>query len=102
MAWDFDTLNDVVGDVFGETVTYTPSSGSPYSVSGVVARRHIEVLGANGASSVSYATTVGIKISALAAKPSKADRITISGAQYRIQDVQEDSGGWALFVLHKS
>lgn len=94
------TLTDAVvrltGDVWGQTVTYTPNAGSPVSIKGIFNNSWVDVEGV-----VTLKPVLRIKISDLLSSPAKGDVVLISASNYRVMESRLDEFGGSTLVLQK-
>ncbi|MEN6532176.1 MAG: hypothetical protein ABFD89_00840 [Bryobacteraceae bacterium] len=97
MAISFAETNLVCLSAFGETVTYTPASGTAASISGIVDRStdSEQELG-------SPYLRLFIAVADLAATPALGDGVTIGAVNYVVVKVSLDSGGGAWLLLKVS
>ncbi len=104
MAWSDATsavLLQVLG-TFGQTVVYTPASGTPVTITGVFDKEATAIDLGGGMPAVSSVSPVLlIKLSDLVAKPAKGDRVTVAGTNYRMIDSEEDGQGGSKLRLQK-
>src|SRR5688500_3675457 len=102
-AWSslLDQLNGAVAGTFGREVTYIPSSGPSYIVSGVLESGEAAEARFPGAHHA-----LCVPLSSHAAEPSKEDAVEIGPQRFRVADVQRepsDAGGvWLLLVYVRS
>ena len=89
-----DALPDPLKEIFGDSVTYTPLSGSPYSLTAILSDPNPQEPAFPG-----NLTIVEVLISDMAAAPVKGDKITIGSTEYTVFDFKKDSiGPSGLFV----
>lgn len=97
-------LQGVCGDVFGESVTYRPVTGSPYEVTGIFNEKSVLLDSATGAIR-SEGPTLGVRLSDLTAPPLagvSGDKVTIRSGLYQIVDRIDDGEGGSVLVLHEA
>jgi hypothetical protein len=87
----------LTGDVFGESIIYTPSVGSPISIQGIFEHAFVDVEGI-----VSLKATLRINLADLSASPDKGDQVTVSGVVYRITESRVDAYGGTTLILQKA
>jgi hypothetical protein len=94
-------LNSATVGAFGTEVTYIPSSGLPYAVSGVLESGEVAEARFPGAHHALW-----VPLASLAAEPTKEDQIEIDSRHFRVADLQgepTDAGGvWLLLVFIRS
>lgn len=103
----FSALLDM-GDVtllgiLGESVTYTPSVGSPVTVQGLFDAPAVAVdVGHAGVSTIG--PRVALRLSDLPSDPSVdlTATITVGSTTYEIRDSQPDSKGFVVILLHEA
>lgn len=96
----FRTLEELVigatNTVFGEDVTYTPVSGSPVEIKGVLNNSWVDAEGM-----ISLRPTLQIRLSDLSSAPRKGDSVTISSTPYRVSESRVDGYGGSTLILQK-
>lgn len=105
MAWAdlADCMLGVAVGTFNEVgVIYTPASGSPFPLQAVFDSAHLSVDPGTGAPISSSNPILGIRNSDMPAPPTKGDRVTVRGVQYRVFDVQADGVAGSLIELHRA
>jgi hypothetical protein len=108
VAWQdkIDSLLRTCQQVFGEKnpITYRPTSGPDFEISGIFERNFLLVDPNTGASVISTNPIVGVHLEEIDAEisrePDKDDRVIIRGTEFRIIDYRPDGRGDAKLVLH--
>jgi hypothetical protein len=81
------------------TVSYSDDAGEPVEVEGIFDERYVLIDDATaGIQQVTPALFV--LLADLPGEPSEEDRVTIAGTEYRVREVQPDSMGGVLLLLH--
>ena len=102
--WDGNVIGPLM-DVFGESVTYTPDSGTPLPLTGVFdeAYQDITLLG-DGTGMTTVSPVLGVRLADFPSGviPRKADTVAIPSVNtiYTIKDVRPDGHGWAKLMLN--
>ena len=91
----------VRGILGSASISYAPSVGAPVVVSGVFDASYVRVDLGTGVSSVSPA--VFLRLSELPSNPETDEgaTVTVAGVAYVAHEVQPDSVGGVLLLLHK-
>lgn len=100
-----DQVLTIAADTFGRgrVITYVPAIGAPYGLArGIFANAHVAVDIGSGVDNSMLAPTLGVRLSDLATKPRKGDRVTVDGVTYKIIDSQEDGEGGSTLILQKA
>lgn len=111
--WDTNVIGPLM-TVFGETVSYTPRSGSPLTITGVfdaefraltplggmLGREPLDYGGMGDTASTGPA--LGVQLSQFAVPPVQGDTLTVRGALYQVREVQPDSHGAARLLLNEA
>lgn len=96
----FKTLSQSIvkltGDVWGDSVTYTPNGSAAVSINGVFNNAYIDVEGV-----VLLKPLLRINLGDLADAPGKGDRVTINGTDYRVDESRLDEFGGSTLILKK-
>jgi hypothetical protein len=90
-------------DVFGESVTYSPATGSPFSITGVFDNAYRDVAqGEFGTDVISVYPVLGVNLADFAANPVQGDQLTVAsnGKTYVVREPRPDSHGGALLILN--
>ena len=97
-ASEIAAANVIVRDTFGETATYTPLTGDPFSVKIVREARPTPEEEANGVWMV-----VWVIASDFAAPPVRGDKITLGQATYKVHEIEaeEEAGLGIRLGLHQ-
>lgn len=100
----WDTITDGVmraaTQVFGETVTYTPSGGSPVSKQGIF-RSQYETVDAEGFRILTEQPNLDIRNSDFSPLPAQNDIFTIREIDYQVQTVHNDGDAGSTILLHE-
>lgn len=91
-----DAVIDLCGQVMGQSVTYTPTVGSPVTINGVFDNSYVDIDGV-----VSLKPTLRINLSDLASAPAKGDSVSISSVSYRVLESRADGYGGSTLILQK-
>jgi hypothetical protein len=86
---------------FGETVTYTPDGLPAIEISAIFDQEFQQVDPSTGSLVVSTQPMIGVKEDDLPQKPSKGDRVSIRGIEYRVVDYQPDGQAACRLLLNK-
>jgi len=100
--WNKAVLGPVMG-VFGEAVTYSPSAGTPFAISGIFDEAYREVEVVDGDIPVTTEIPVlGVRIADFPAPPLQGDLLTITrtGATYAVREARLDGHGGAKLMLN--
>lgn len=88
---------------FGESITITPSGGSPVSATGIVNRDPLQGVGPDGTVAIDYPLSVWVKRTDLSTVTVNADTIAVaakengSAVTYTVKALLEQTGGlWHL------
>ncbi len=95
--------DQLLREVLGEVVTYTPGVGDPVDVDGVFDAAHVVVdLGPNGVASPGPA--VFLTLADLPSDPvSDTDAtVTVGGVEYTFHEVKPDGQGGVYLLLHRA
>jgi hypothetical protein len=86
---------------FGDsTITYSPSAGSPVTVSGIFDATYV-IVETGHADVASSGPAVFLRLSDLPSDPEQdTPIITISDADYSVREVKKDGQGSVLLLLH--
>jgi hypothetical protein len=102
---NWQTLTSLVMDQclssFGEDVIYVSDGGSPVTFTAIFDNEFQTVDPQTGALVISTQPVIGVKSTDLPDEPSKEDRVTIRGVEYRIIDHQPDGQAGTRLFLHK-
>lgn len=88
-------LDDACLRAFGRQVTYTPQTGAPLMVTGILdagARQEEATPGA-------YALLF-VRAAAFAEPPARGDEVTVGASVYKVVDLEADAEGGLRLVLH--
>lgn len=87
---------------FGESVSYTPSGGSPVTVQGIFNAQSVVVEG--GLPVLSKNPTLGIRKADVDTdfEPSQSDSVVIRTVTYRVADWNDDGEGGVSLQLQKA
>lgn len=105
MSWPNQYKNNVLGTclrVFGESVTYRPSVGGSYILTGIFNEIYQSIDGATGAIVQSHQPNLGLRLSDLQFKPTSGDLVVVRGTTYRVIEAQDDGEGGSALMLHKN
>jgi len=84
---------------FGQAVTYTPSGGSPASVSAVFdAAYQLVTLGLD-VEVDAVGPVLGVRLGDLASAPARGDGVTVGSTSYTVRSVHPDGQGGAQLIL---
>lgn len=101
--WDALVLGPLQ-QVFGETVTFMPATGTPFAGTGIFDEAYREVDLAGGEAVTTECPVLGIQTSAFQspyqALPRQGDSLFIRGSTYVIREVQVDGHGGAKLLLN--
>lgn len=88
---DFDALAvEPAMKAFGQTVTYTPSSGAPVTLTAVLSRPDKEIdVGISGLHVPSWRADV--RVAELPAGAAKGDVLDIDGQSFRVRQITRDA-----------
>jgi len=87
----------VINRVIGESITYTPSVGSPATIYAVFENAWVDVEGV-----VTLKPTLRIKLADLVSSPAKGDQVTVSGTTYKVMESRVDGYGGSTLILQKA
>jgi hypothetical protein len=96
MLHDFSSMDAACIRAFGRDVLFLPEAGGQSSVRGIF-QRTVE---AEDASPGVYAVLF-VRSSDLPAAPQRGDEVEVSGARYKVWDVDADPEGGALLRLRQ-
>lgn len=103
--WDQLVIGPTIA-VFGESVTYTPAFGQPFTITGVFDDAWLaKVMFEDGTSGVTELSAVlGVQLSQFAVPPAQNDTLVIqrTGALFVVREMQNDSHGWAKLLLSRN
>lgn len=101
MGWRLANLANVaVRDTFGQSVSYTPQVGQPYSFTAVRDERHeSQTIGQSQVTESMRTITLTVRLADMTTTPQQGDTLTTDGADYEVRDVQNDGQGGAVLVL---
>jgi hypothetical protein len=101
--WDKAVLAPVMG-VFGEAVTYSPSVGTPFAITGIFDEAYHEVDLVEGAPVNTVIPILGVRLEPFSVMPSQGDTLTITrtGESYVVRDVRVDGKGGAKLLLNEA
>jgi hypothetical protein len=91
-----DSVVGLCNSVFGDSVTYTPSGGSPVSIKGVFDNAWVEIENVQ-----SLKPILRIKLSDLSSSPAKGDQVTIDLIDYYVMESRVDGHGGSTLILQK-
>lgn len=99
--WDSVVIGPIVG-VFGEPVRYMPATTAPFDIDGNFDAAYIEVDRESGMGITTARPLLGVQLSQFPTAPLQGDRLTIvrTGETYSVNDVRDDSHGWANLILN--
>jgi hypothetical protein len=101
MSWGLaDLANVAVRTTFGQSVTYTPQVGSPYTFRAV--RDVVHVQERIGQSKINESTTeirLTVRLADMDTVPAQGDLLTTQSIDYEVRDVQVDGQGDADLLL---
>ena len=104
--WD-GLLHGPVQSVFGEAVQYRSQSGGSFSVTGIFDNAYHpsdEVSGSFGMGPVHLVnryTILGVRLSEFPSPPQQGDILSVRGQTYSVQEVRDDSHGYAHLILNE-
>ena len=82
-------------DVLGREITYTPASGSPVTIRGILSSGEAAELRFQGAQHALWVSRPD-----LVDEPAKDDQVTIDSQLFRVADIQRDAGGFWLLLRY--
>jgi hypothetical protein len=96
--WDRLTgsLNNRVLSTFGKELTYTPSAGVPFTVTGILETGAGEEDTTPGAYAVLF-----VKTEAFTQPPARGDQVAVGDVAYKVVDLDADSAGGIRLTLHR-
>lgn len=105
MAWS-DLYNSILSQALrtlGQDVQYTPAAtGVAVTIRGIFSKPNESVDVTHGMAPITGTRpTLGIRLSDLAAKPTKSDTVVVNGVTYRVIDSSEDGEGGSRLQLQK-
>ena len=103
MGWtDLTTRIQQAGQTtFGETVTFTPTSGTPEAVTGIFdAEHHFQEVMGEKLIETSRPRLV-VRSAALSADPVRTNTVAVRGVTYTVLEVQPDGQGDIELILEK-
>lgn len=103
MSWS-DLTNGVMNaavSAFGETVVYTPSGGSPFSISGIFKSQYLEVDFSTGEEILSETPNLGVKNSDFASPPAQGDTLVVNDTTYTVHTVHKDGEAGSTILLYE-
>jgi len=86
---------------FGESVTYTPRTGTSKEISGIFDNSYKRLDPQSGLIVQSVEPVLGIRLSDLDSAPGDGDSVLIRSIVYRVVEVKQDGQGGATLRLHK-
>jgi len=87
--------------VFGEAVTYSPKTGSPFPITAIFDEGNYDFdLSADAPGINTQKPTLGVQLSQFAAPPVQGDQLSLRGSIYVVREVNEDSHGGAKLLLN--
>ncbi|EBV5082433.1 hypothetical protein DO659_03315 [Salmonella enterica subsp. enterica serovar Minnesota] len=103
--WDRYLLKPLM-DVFGESVSYQPSSGDAYNITGVFDRAYtqdVEPLEEGGPTINTTKPVLGVRDAVFRTPPARGDRVLIKriNTWFVVSDVQPDSHGGTRLELNR-
>ena len=104
--WDA-LLHGPVQSTFGEAVLYHPRSGPAFPVTGIFDNAYHasdEVSGSFGLGPVhliNRQAILGVRLSEFPAAPQQGDTLSVRGQAYSVQEVRDDSHGYAHLILNE-
>lgn len=101
MGWRLANLANVaIRDTFGQSVTYTPQVGQPFTFTAVRDESHqTTTIGQSQVAESMRTITLTVRLADMATHPQQGDTLTTDGAGYEVRDVQLDGQGGASLVL---
>jgi hypothetical protein len=90
-------LNEHVLATFGQQVTYTPQSGTPFAVTGIVETATRPEDSAPGTYAVLF-----VKASAFGQPPERGDEVTVGSSLYKVVDLEADAAGGLILRLRQA
>ena len=90
------SLNDRVLAEFGQSVTYTPSTGAPFSVTGILETGTGEEDSTPGTYAVLF-----VKTSTFTQPPARGDEVAVGDVTYKVVDLDADSADGIRLTLHR-
>ena len=103
MGWtDLTTRIQEAGQtIFGETVTYTPTSGTPETVTGIFdAEHHFQEVIGETVIETSRPRLV-VRSASLSTDPVRTNTVAVRGVTYTVLEVQPDGQGDIELILEK-
>lgn len=106
LDWDA-LLHQHVQATFGEAVQYRPQAGGGFFVSGIFDNAYHpsdDAGGSFGLSPVHVVNTtaiLGVRLADFPTPPEQGDSLTVRGKAYAVQEVRDDSHGYAHLILNE-
>jgi hypothetical protein len=99
--WDSLVAGPIV-NVFGEPVRYMPATTRPFNIAGNFVAAYVEIDPQSGMGVTTARPMLGVQLSQFPTQPLQGDRLTIlrTGETYSVNDVRDDSHGWANLILN--
>lgn len=99
--WDKHVLGPVMG-VFGETATFSPFDGTPFTVMGIFDDSYQEVNLEGGMGIPTTTPVFGINLSQFTVAPQRGDELTRhkTGEIFVVREVRSDGHGAAKLMLN--
>jgi hypothetical protein len=91
-----DSVVRLTGDVWGESVSYTPNGGSLQTMQGIFTNAWVDIEGV-----VTLKPTLRIRLGDLTALPAKGDAVVIETVNYRVMESRLDAFGGSTLILQK-
>jgi len=90
-------LNEQVLATFGQQVTYSPQSGTPFPVTGILETASRPEDSAPGTYAVLF-----VRASAFDQPPERGDEVTVGNSVYKVVDLEADVGGGLTLRLREA
>lgn len=99
--WDKFVIGPTI-QVFGEPVTYQPTGGSAFVVSGIFDEAYREVDLAGGMAATTEVPVLGVRMADFPTPPQQDDTLVIQrlNATYAVREVRLDGHGGAKLMLN--
>lgn len=96
-------VDQQAGERLGGKVVYTPGVGEPVELDGIfdASYERLPIGGDTGVSSRSPAVFVRLALLTSDPETDRSARVTVADAEYRIHEVQPDSLGGVVLLLHR-
>ena len=96
-----DNVAKKVVNTFKTEATYTPKTGSPYSIDCAFDAAYVEATVLDGAAVQSVYPRAFVRLGDLEALPAAGDKMTINDVVYRVSENRPDGEAGYLLILEK-